>query len=104
MATSAVKEAVKEAVLGSDEATTGPSQQSKARFTRMAVKDENGELYMGPEEFINAVAPQEEDFVSSFTLSSLPPRSLVTTIASSRCPTGHAVCLPFAAGAAQWVA
>lgn len=62
--TAAVKEAVKEAVLGSDEAT-GPSKQSKARFTRLAVKDETGELFMGPEEFINAVAPENEDFVRS---------------------------------------
>ncbi|KAJ3478724.1 hypothetical protein NLG97_g8496 [Lecanicillium saksenae] len=58
---SAVKEAVKETVLGSDDAA-GPSSQSKARFTKMAVKDETGELYMGPEEFITAVAPEKEDF------------------------------------------
>ncbi|OAQ99904.1 hypothetical protein LLEC1_06713 [Akanthomyces lecanii] len=58
---SAVKEAVKETVLGSDDAA-GPSSQSKARFTKRAVKDETGELIMGPEEFINAVAPENEDF------------------------------------------
>lgn len=67
---SAVKEAVKETVLGSEE-PAGPSSQSKARFTRMAVKDETGELYMGPEEFITAVAPDEEDFVS-FNFSFVP--------------------------------
>lgn len=60
---SAVKEAVKETVLGSDDAA-GPSSQSKARFTKRAVKDETGELIMGPDEFINAVAPENEDFVS----------------------------------------
>ncbi|KAK8146896.1 hypothetical protein MY1884_002729 [Beauveria asiatica] len=58
---SAVKEAVKETVLGSDD-VAGPSSQSKARFTKRAVKDENGELFMGPDEFINAVAPENEDF------------------------------------------
>ncbi|KAF1730853.1 Calcium-binding mitochondrial carrier protein Aralar1 [Beauveria bassiana] len=58
---SAVKEAVKETVLGSDD-IAGPSSQSKARFTKRAVKDENGELFMGPDEFINAVAPENEDF------------------------------------------
>ncbi len=61
---SAVKEAVKETVLGSDDAAAGPSSQSKARFSKRAVKDETGELFMGPDEFINAVAPENEDFVS----------------------------------------
>lgn len=61
---SAVKEAVKETVLGSEE-PSGPTSQSRARFTRMAIKDaETGELFMGPDEFINAVAPDKEDFVS----------------------------------------
>lgn len=61
----AVKEAVKETLLGTDEPAQ-PSSQSKARFTSAAVKDaDSGELYMGPEEFINAIAPQNEDFVSA---------------------------------------
>lgn len=48
--------------MGTDEPIQ-PSSQSKARFTSTAVKDpDSGELYMGPEEFINAVAPQNEDF------------------------------------------
>lgn len=67
MATSAnvVKDAVKETLMGSEEAPPQASSQSKARFTRNALKDnETGELYMGPEEFINAVAPSDEDFVS----------------------------------------
>lgn len=59
-----VKEVVKEALIG----TETPSQlsaQTKARFTSHAVNDpETGEQYMGPEEFINAVAPTDEDFVS----------------------------------------
>jgi solute carrier family 25 aspartate/glutamate transporter 12/13 len=62
---SAVKEAVKESLVGTDEPTQ-PSSQSKARFTSAAVKDpDSGELYMGPDEFINAVAPQNDDFVSA---------------------------------------
>jgi len=66
---SAVKEAVKESLVGTDEPIQ-PSSQSKARFTSTAVKDpDSGELYMGPEEFINAVAPQNEDFVSACVAS-----------------------------------
>lgn len=61
-------EAVKEAVVGTHE----PEQlaaHTKARFTQHAVKDaETGELYLGPEEFINAVAPTGEDYVSHLLL------------------------------------
>lgn len=67
MATTAavVKEAVKESLLGTDEPAAQLSAQTKLRFTNNAVKDpETGELYMGPEEFINAVAPSGEDYVS----------------------------------------
>ena len=60
-----VKDAVKETLMGSGEAPPQASSQSKARFTSNALKDdETGELYMGREEFINAVAPSDEDFVS----------------------------------------
>jgi solute carrier family 25 aspartate/glutamate transporter 12/13 len=31
---------------------------------RHAQKDENGDLYMGREDFINAIAPKQEDYVS----------------------------------------
>lgn len=59
-----VKEAVKETLLGSDEPTQ-LSAQSRARFINNAVKDpDTGELYMGPDEFINTIAPQNEDYVS----------------------------------------
>lgn len=61
-------EAVKEAVVGTHE----PEQlaaHTKARFIQYAVKDsETGELYLGPEEFINAVAPTGEDYVSHLLL------------------------------------
>lgn len=61
-----VKETIKETLVGSEDTTPNKlSTQSKARFTSNAVKDvETGELYMGPNEFINAVAPEQEDFVS----------------------------------------
>ena len=59
-----VKEAVKETLVGSQEPEP-LSAQTKARFTRHAVKDaESGDLYLGPDEFINAVAPPHEDYVS----------------------------------------
>ncbi|KAI7781545.1 calcium-binding mitochondrial carrier protein aralar1 [Diaporthe eres] len=58
----AVKEAVKETLIGSEEPVQ-VSAQTKARFNSNAVKDpESGELYMGPDEFINAVAPSDEDY------------------------------------------
>lgn len=61
-----VKEAVKETLVGSEASEPAQiSAQSKARFTQHAVKDpESGELFMGPAEFINAVAPANEDYVS----------------------------------------
>jgi solute carrier family 25 aspartate/glutamate transporter 12/13 len=62
--TTTVKEAVKESLIG----TTEPvqlSSQTKARFTSHAVKDPaSGELFLGPDQFIDAVAPADEDFVS----------------------------------------
>ncbi|RCI08606.1 hypothetical protein L249_4885 [Ophiocordyceps polyrhachis-furcata BCC 54312] len=55
--------AVKETLLGSGEEAPQLSAKSRARFTACAVKDaETGELYMGPDEFINAVAPKDEDY------------------------------------------
>lgn len=64
-----VKEAVKETLVGVEEPVQ-VSAQSKARFSQNAVKDpQSGELVMGPDEFINAVAPANEDYVSCF-----PPR------------------------------
>ncbi|KJZ80534.1 hypothetical protein HIM_00384 [Hirsutella minnesotensis 3608] len=57
-----VKEAVKETLLGSDEPAK-LSAQSRARFLSNAVKDpETGELYMGPDEFIDTIAPANEDY------------------------------------------
>lgn len=65
----AVKEAVKESLIGSEEPVQ-VSTQTKARFNHNALKDpETGELFLGPDEFINAVAPPDEDYVCSS-----PPR------------------------------
>jgi solute carrier family 25 aspartate/glutamate transporter 12/13 len=61
----AVKEAVKDSLVGSEETSSQISAQTRARFTSNAIKDpETGELYMGPDEFIAAVAPPSEDYVS----------------------------------------
>jgi len=57
-----VKEQVGEALLGT---TQEPqlSQQTIAIFMKHAVKDETGEYYLGENEFIDAVAPESEDYV-----------------------------------------
>lgn len=60
----AVKEAVKETLIGSEDPVQ-VSAQAKLRFNGNAQQDaETGELFMGPEQFINAIAPPDEDFVS----------------------------------------
>lgn len=61
----AVKEAVKESLIGSFEPVK-LSVQTKARFNTHAVKDaETGELFMGLDQFIDAIAPADEDYVST---------------------------------------
>src|ERR1700722_372854 len=60
-----VEEQVGEALLGT---TQEPqlSQQTKAIFMKHAVKDEQtDEYYLGENEFIDAVAPESEDYVIS---------------------------------------
>ncbi|KAI1462264.1 mitochondrial carrier [Annulohypoxylon moriforme] len=57
-----VKEAVKESLLGSEEPVK-LSSSHRASFLNNAAKDEQtGELYMGPDEFIAAIAPPEQDY------------------------------------------
>ncbi|KAK8066446.1 hypothetical protein PG997_013193 [Apiospora hydei] len=57
-----VKEAVKESLLGTEEPVE-LSAKTRAYFVNHAVKDpESGELYMGEDEFVNAIAPQDEDY------------------------------------------
>lgn len=59
---STVKEAVKESLVGAEEPAQ-LSAQTKARFSSHAIKDpETGELYLGPEQFISAIAPKDEDY------------------------------------------
>lgn len=59
----AVKETVQEALLGSS-VEPGMSEQSKANFMKYAKLDEkSGEYFLGEDEFINLVAPENEDYV-----------------------------------------
>lgn len=66
-----VKEAVKESLIGTEEPVQ-LSTQTKARFNNHAIKDpESGELFLGPEQFINAVAPPEEDYVRQLSIPNI---------------------------------
>lgn len=58
-----VTEAVKESLLGST-TPTSLSTESRTNFLKYAKRDQDGELYMNEEDFINAIAPPEEDYVS----------------------------------------
>jgi hypothetical protein len=58
-----VKESIKESLVGTTEEPQ-LSKEVRADFMKHAKPDENGELYMGQEEFIDAIAPAEEDYVS----------------------------------------
>ncbi|KAJ2906596.1 hypothetical protein MKZ38_000851 [Zalerion maritima] len=60
---SAVKEAVKESLVGAEGRTSQLTSQTKSRFNANATRDsETGDAYLGPNEFINAIAPPEEDY------------------------------------------
>ena len=59
-----VEQSIKEGLLGT---TREPdlSQQTRASFDRNAVRDEStGDLYLGENEFVRAIAPETEDYVS----------------------------------------
>ena len=59
-----VKTQVSEALLGTTE-EPGLSQQTREMFMKHAVQDsETGERYLGQDEFISAIAPESEDYVS----------------------------------------
>lgn len=67
-----VKEAVKSSLLGSEE-PANLSASYRATFLSNAKKDEQtGEPLMGPEEFVNAIAPADEDYVSILILCRRP--------------------------------
>lgn len=59
-----VGEAVKESLLGTTQ-TESLSSEAKATFLKNSRQGEDGELVMNEEDFINAIAPPEEDYVSS---------------------------------------
>ena len=66
-----VKDSVKESLLG---ATPEPnlSAQTKAVFTRNSTRDERtGESFMTRDDFIRAVAPDDEDYVSVTALATV---------------------------------
>jgi solute carrier family 25 aspartate/glutamate transporter 12/13 len=59
-----VKESVKASLVGVKQEPQ-LSQQIKSNFMQHARKDEEtGEFYMSEEQFINAIAPKHEDYVS----------------------------------------
>lgn len=59
-----VKEEMREVLLGT---TDEPqlSQLTRAAFMKYAQKDESGEYFLNEDQFISAVAPESEDYVSS---------------------------------------
>lgn len=59
----AVTGSIKESLVGTVEEPL-LSQEIKTTFLKYAKPDENGELFMGSDEFIDAIAPAEEDYVS----------------------------------------
>lgn len=64
--TATIKESVKETLLGVEEDAQLPSQ-TRAEFMQYAKTDpESGDHYMGEEEFVNAIAPESEDYVRIF--------------------------------------
>lgn len=65
-ATKAAAASVKETLLGSDVVPdVQVTAQSRATFEQYARSDaESGEAYMNEEDFVNAVAPVGEDYVS----------------------------------------
>ena len=56
--------AVKESLLGAEKPTE-LSQDARTRFLVHATQGEDGEYYMSRDQFIDAIAPAEEDYVSA---------------------------------------
>lgn len=65
---SKVTAAVKATLVGThEEEELAVSQQIKTHFIQHARKDESsGELYMTEDEFIDAIAPKHQDYVSAY--------------------------------------
>lgn len=63
-----IKESVKEALVGVEEEPQ-LSNQTRAEFMQYAKKDpESGDYYMGQDDFVNAIAPEAEDYVRSLLM------------------------------------
>ena len=61
-------ESVKESLLGTSQ-PEDLSPSSRTTFLKHARRDEDtDELYMGEEEFVNAIAPPEQNYVSLISL------------------------------------
>lgn len=70
-----VKEQIKESLVGTI-IEPSLSTDAQATFLRKAKKDEEtGELYMTEEEFVDAIAPENEDYVSSDSQAPIPQSS-----------------------------
>ena len=65
-----VAEAVKESLLGIT-LPTDLSQESRTTFLKHARQDEEGSLFMEEEDFIDAIAPPDENYVSDKSLGQL---------------------------------
>lgn len=69
-----VTEQVGEVLLGTTD-EPNLSQLTRAAFMKHAQKDEeSGEYFLNEDQFIDAVAPESEDYVSSFRLQCVPSR------------------------------
>ena len=78
-----VANTVKESLLG----TTLPAeltQESRTTFLKHARQDENGDFYMEEEDFINAIAPPDENYVSSWRRLRHSLKPLLTSIPSTK--------------------
>jgi solute carrier family 25 aspartate/glutamate transporter 12/13 len=58
-----VADVVKESLLGAT-LPADLTQESRTTFLKHARQDANGDLYMEEEDFINAIAPPDENYVS----------------------------------------
>lgn len=89
-----VKEQVGEVLLGS---TDEPqlSQLTRAAFLKYAQKDESGDYYLSEDQFIDAVAPESEDFVSSVALQTAASKLTMMrflTAQNQTLPVQHSLC------------
>lgn len=78
MTTTAVKETVKTALLGTEEEPQ-LSTQTRMEFMKHAIKDSaTDKFYMNEEQFTNAIAPETEDYVSKYSIRPMRKSGLLT--------------------------